>query len=52
VPSKLKHLGLPQRSRRRLEAVSRIDLNAATAQEHVASALVGVDEENFLAIEN
>jgi hypothetical protein len=44
-------LGLPQRSRR-LEAVSRIDLNAATAQEHVASALVGIDEENFLAIEN
>jgi hypothetical protein len=44
-------LGLPQRSRR-LEAVSRIGLNAATAQEHVASALVGVDEENFLAIEN
>jgi hypothetical protein len=42
---------LPQRSRR-LEAVSRIDLNAATAQEHLASALAGVDEENFLAIEN
>lgn len=47
-------LGSPQRSPR-LEAVSRIDLNAATAQDaraHVASALVGVDEENFLAIEN
>jgi DNA uptake protein ComE-like DNA-binding protein len=42
-------LSLPQRSRR-LEAVSRVDLNAATAQD--ARALVGVDEENFLAIEN
>src|SRR5260370_17539097 len=47
-------LGSPQRSRR-LEAVSRIDLNAATSQHaraHIASALVGIDEENFLAIEN
>ena len=47
-------LGSPQRSRR-LEAVSRIDLDAATSQDaraHVASALVGIDEENFLVIEN
>jgi hypothetical protein len=38
-----------------VEAVTRVDLNAATAQDaraHVARALVGVDEENFLAIEN
>ncbi len=44
----------PQRSRR-LEVVSRIDCNAATSQDaraHVASALVGVDEENLLVIEN
>ena len=44
----------PQGSRRP-EAVSRIDSNAATAQDasaHVASALMGVDEENFLVIEN
>src|SRR5271157_4543563 len=47
-------LGSPQRSRR-LEAVSRIDLDAATSQDaraHVASALLGIDEENFLVIEN
>jgi len=47
-------LGPPQRSRR-LEAVSRIDLYAATSQDaraHVASALVGIDEENFLVIED
>ena len=47
-------LGSPQRSRR-LEAVGRIDLDAATSQDaraHVASALVGIDEENFLVIEN
>src|SRR5271167_2855612 len=47
-------LGSPQRSRR-LEAVSRIDLDAATSQDtrsRVASALVGIDEENFLVIEN
>jgi len=46
--------GSPQRSRR-LEAVSRIDLDAVTPQDaraHVASALVGIDEENFLVIEN
>ena len=47
-------LGSPQRSRR-LEVVSRIDFNAATSQDtraHVASVLVGVDEQNFLVIEN
>ncbi len=47
-------LGSPQRSRR-LEVVSRIDFNAVTSQDtraHVASALVGVDEQNFLVIEN
>ncbi len=47
-------LGSPQRSRR-LEAVSRIDLYAVTPQDarpHVATALVGIDEENFLVIEN
>lgn len=47
-------LGSPQRSRSR-EAVSRIDLDATTSQDaraHVASALLGIDEENFLVIEN
>jgi hypothetical protein len=46
--------GSPQRPRR-LEAVGRIDFDAATSQDHganVASALVGVDEEKLLAIEN
>ena len=49
-----KELGSPHRSRR-LEAVSRIDLYVVTphlARAHVASALVGIDEENFLVIEN
>ena len=47
-------LGSPQKSRS-LKAVSRIDLNAATSQDasaHVTGRLVGVDEENFLTIEN
>jgi hypothetical protein len=47
-------LGSPQKSCS-LEAVGRIDLNAATSQDasaHVTGRLVGVDEENFLAIEN
>jgi hypothetical protein len=47
-------LGSPQKSCS-LKAVSRIDLNAATSQDasaHVTGRLVGVDEENFLAIEN
>jgi len=42
-------MGSPQRSPR-LEVVSRVDCNAVTLQD--ASALVGVDEENFLVIEN
>jgi hypothetical protein len=40
---------------RRLDAVSRIDLYAVTPQDarvHVARALVGIDEENVLVIEN
>jgi hypothetical protein len=44
----------PQRSRC-LEVVGRLDCNAATSQDasaQVTSALVGVDEENFLVIEN
>jgi hypothetical protein len=47
-------LGSPQRSRR-LDTVSRIDLDAVISQDasaHVPSALVEVDEENFLVIEN
>lgn len=47
-------LGSPQRSRR-LDTVGRIDLDAVTSQDaraHVASTLVGIDEENFLVIEN
>ncbi len=47
-------LGSPQRSGRR-DTVSRIDLYAVTSQDaraHVASALVGIDEESFLVIEN
>jgi hypothetical protein len=46
--------GSPQRPRR-LEAIGRIDFDAATSQDpgaNVASALVGVDEEKLLAIEN
>jgi hypothetical protein len=47
-------LGSPQRSRR-LDTVGRIDLDAVTSQDaraHIASALVRIDEENFLVIEN
>jgi hypothetical protein len=47
-------MGSPQRSPR-LEVVSRVDCNAVTLQHasaHLASAMVGVDEENFLVIEN
>jgi len=47
-------MGSPQRSPR-LEVVSRVDCNAVTLQDastHLASALVGVDEENSLVIEN
>jgi hypothetical protein len=47
-------LGSPQRPRR-LDTVGRIDLDAVTSQDasaHVASALVGIDEENFLVIED
>jgi hypothetical protein len=47
-------LGSPQRSRR-LEAISRININAVPSQDagaHVASALVGGDEKNFLVIES
>jgi len=39
----------------RLDTVGRIDLDAVTPQDaraHVASALVGIDEENFLVIED
>ena len=46
--------GSPQGSRR-LEVVGRIDLDAATAQDagaRVAGTLAGVDEEDFLAIED
>jgi hypothetical protein len=46
-------LGSPQRSRP-LEAVSRVDFYAVTPQDarpHVASAPVGIDEENSLVIE-
>ena len=46
--------GSPQGSRR-LEVVSRIDLDAATAQDasaHVAGTPAGVDEENLLVIED
>jgi hypothetical protein len=46
--------GSPQSSRR-LEAISRIDFDAATSQDpgaNVASVLVGIDEEDFLVIEN
>jgi len=45
--------GSPQ-SPRHLEAIGRINANAATPQDvcaHVTSPLVGVDEEDFLVIE-
>jgi len=48
------NLGSPQRSRGS-EAVSRINVNTVPSQDagaHVASALVGRDEKNFLVIEN
>ena len=47
-------MGSPERSRRQ-EVISRSDLNAPTAQDvgtNVTSALVRIDEENFLVIEN
>jgi len=47
-------MGSPQRSPS-LEVVSRVDCNAVTLQDasaHLTSAMVGIDEENFLVIAN
>jgi hypothetical protein len=47
-------LGSPQRSRH-VEAIGRINANAVTPEDisaRVAGRLVGIDEENFLVIEN
>jgi hypothetical protein len=50
----IEELGSPQSSRL-LEVIGRIDANAVTPQDtraRVAGRLVGIDEENFLVIEN